>query len=98
MNRTHSRFSSGNLSDPVSPSSIVRWTAQDYIDAHNAVVRSGSHNFLGCKIPSPMSIRHDRIKEALGDDISPDELKVIELLQYGMPVDCKPSFGIRKMR
>ena len=98
MIRTHSRFSSGNLSDPVSPSSIVRWTAQDYIDAHNAVVRSGSHNFVGCKIPIPTSIRHDRIKEALGDDISPDERKVMDLLQYGMPVDCKPSFGIRKMQ
>ena len=96
MDRTLSKFSGSGLSDPFNPSSIVRWTAQDHIDAHNAVVRSGSHNFLGCKIPIPTPIRHDRIKEALGNDISPDELRVMELLQYGMPLDCKPSFGIRK--
>ena len=98
MDRTLSKFSGSGLSDPFNPSSIVRWTAQDHIDAHNAVVRSGSHNFLGCKIPIPTSIRHDRIKEALGNDISPDKLRIMKLLQYGMPLDCKPSFGIKTMQ
>ena len=91
-----SRFSSVSLSGPQQASGRVRWTTNDYIDAHNAVVKSGKHNYLGCKIQIPTAIRHDRIREALGNHATPEELKVISLLKYGMPLDCKSNFGIKK--
>ena len=54
----------------------VKWSTQDYIDAHIAVVTSGKHNYQGCKIPIPTKIRYDRIKEALGNKISAKEHRV----------------------
>ena len=74
----------------------VKWSTQDYIDAHIAVVTSGKHNYQGCKIPIPTKIRYDRLKEALGKEISAKEHRVLSLLEFGMPIDCSSKFGIKK--
>ena len=72
------------------------WTAADFIRAHEAVKESGRFNFNGCRIPIPTPIRYDRIKEALGDVVTSKEQRVLSLLKYGMPIDCKPGFGVRR--
>ena len=72
------------------------WVMQDFIAAHNSVVKSQKHNFEGCKIPVPTAVRYDRIREALGDSITPKEEQVLCLLKFGMPIDCKVSYGIKK--
>ena len=74
----------------------VIWTAADFIRAHEAVKESGRFNFDGCRIPIPTPIRYDRIREALGDEVSSKEQRVLSLLKYGMPIDCKPGFGVRR--
>ena len=74
----------------------MRWSTNDYINAHKAVKGSGKYNFEGCRIPIPTNIRYDRIEEALGGDVSHKEQRVLNLLKYGMPIDCKPNFGICK--
>ena len=74
----------------------AKWTTEDYIEAHKMVVSSGLHNFEGCKIPIPTSIRYDRLREALGDNITPKEQRVVNLLQYGMPINCEDRFGVKK--
>ena len=74
----------------------VSWTSADFIRAHEAVKESGRFNFEGCKIPIPTKIRYDRIREALEDEVSPKEQRVLSLLKYGMPIDCKPGFGVRR--
>ena len=71
------------------------WGTQDFIKAHELVVKSGKYNFEVCKIPVPTAIRHDRIREALGDSISQKEDRILCLLEYGMPIDCKGSFGVK---
>ena len=74
----------------------VRWSIKDFIVAHKAEVASGMHNFEGCKIPIPTNIRYDRIKEALGNNISPKEQQVLALLEFGMPIDSKSELGVKK--
>ena len=74
----------------------VKWCTEDFIKAHKAVVCSGQYNHEGCKIPIPTAIRYDRIKEALGENISAKEEKVIQLLKFGMPIDCHGHFGVQK--
>ena len=74
----------------------MRWSTTDFINAHKAVKGSGKYNFEGCKIPIPTAIRYDRIEEALGGDVSHKEQRVLNLLKYGMPIDCKPNYGIGK--
>ena len=74
----------------------VKWSTQDYIDAHIAVVTSGKHNYQGCKIPIPAKIRYDRLKEATGKEISAKEHRVLSLLEFGMLIDCSSKFGIKK--
>ena len=59
---------------------------------------SGKYNFEGCKIPIPTAIKHEKIREALGNDATPKEERVLSLLKYGMPIDCKPTFGIKKVQ
>ena len=77
----------------------VCWETNDFIKAHKLVLASGKFNFQGCRIPVPTSIRHDRIRAALGDKASLKELRVLELLEFGMPFDCNPSFGtIRRQK
>ena len=57
---------------------------------------SGKYNFEGCKIPIPTAIRHDRIRQALGSKATPKEERILSLLEFGMPIDCESSYGIRK--
>ena len=64
--------------------------------AHNMVKASGRYNFEGCRIPIPSAIRCDRIEAALGSDATSKERRVLNLLKYGMPINCKPSFGVLK--
>ena len=54
------------------------------------------HNFQGCKIPIPTSIRYDRLSDALGGCATPKEQKFLKLLEFGMPLDCKPGYGVSK--
>ena len=93
-----SMFSSYCLPSPQSSNGIFRWSTADFIFAHNAVVRSGRHNYLACRIPIPTAIRHDRLREALGSQVSSEELKVLSLIEYGIPIDCKENFGIQKVQ
>ena len=64
--------------------------------AHNMVKASGRYNFEGCRIPIPSAIRCDRIEAALGSDATSKERRVLDLLKYGMPINCKPGFGVSK--
>ena len=74
----------------------MKWSTRDYLAAHIKVVSSGKHNFQGCKIPIPTNIRYDLIQEALGEGVTSLEQKVLKLLKYGMPLDCKPGYGAGK--
>ena len=73
-----------------------KWSTEDYLAAHREVVKSGLYNFQGCKISIPTSIRYDLIRNALGDQVTPKDQKVLDLIKYGMPIDCKPGFGVGK--
>ena len=75
-----------------------KWSTEDFIIAHNLVRLSGKCNFEGCRIPIPTSIRYDRLAFALGDDVTPKEQRVLSLLKFGMPIDCKSSFGCKKVQ
>ena len=83
-------------SNKVSFKGGVKWSTKDFIAAHSEVVRSGRHNFQGCKIPIPTSIRYDRMREALGNCATPKEQLTLQLLEFGMPLDCHPGFGVSK--
>ena len=72
-----------------------RWTTEDFISAHSEVIRSGVHNFEGCRIPIPTSIRYDNIRAALGEDANSKDLRTLELLKYGFPIDCKSEYGVK---
>ena len=63
---------------------------------HKLVRQSGKHNFESCKIPIPTAIRHDRIREALGEEVTPKEERTLSLLEFGFPIDCDPSYGVKK--
>ena len=90
--------SSGSSSCLSSGNWGIKWDTDDFIEAHKAIKASGKHNFEGCRIPIPTPIRFDRIKEALGDAVSPKELRVLSLLEFGMPFDCKPAYGVNKVQ
>ena len=75
-----------------------RWDTANFISAHRAVKASGRFNFEGCKIRIPTKIRYDRIREALGAEVSPKELRVLSLLEFGMPINCSPAYGIKKVQ
>ena len=74
------------------------WSTENYIKAHEMVRESGRHNFEGCRIPLPTKIRYDRIKDALGANATPKEERMLSLLEFGMPIDCKPGFGVNKVQ
>ena len=76
----------------------MSWSSEDFISAHNAVRASGKFNFQGCKISIPTKIRYDRIREALGVEASLKELRVLNLLRFGMPMDCNAWFGIKRVQ
>ena len=94
--RVTSRFSTGHgLS---TKGGEVRWSTEDFIKAHKEVVTSGVHNYQGCQISIPTSIRYNRMRDALGNNIREKELRVLDLLKFGMPIDCKGRFGIKKQQ
>ena len=74
----------------------VNWGDAEFIEAHKAVKASKKFNFEGCRIPVPTKIRYDRIKEALGEEVSPKELRTLSLLEFGMPINCNSAYGINK--
>ena len=76
--------------------SPLSWDSETYLKAHRLVRNSGKYNFAGCMIPVPTAIRYDRIRESLGDEATPKDLRVLELLKYGMPINCQVSYGIHK--
>ena len=90
-------ISVGNSSYP-SDNGVFKWELRDFIKAHETVRASGRFNFEECRIPIPTAVRYDRIREFLGGDASPKELRVISLLRYGMPINCNPAFGFRKVQ
>ena len=76
----------------------VSWTTDDFLEAHRKIVKSGVRNFEGCRIPIPTPIRYDRLEEALGDLATPKETRVLSLLKFGMPLDCKAEYGVRRQQ
>ena len=76
----------------------VHWSPENFIEAHKAVRESGKYTFEGCRIPVPTAIRYDRLQEALGDTATPKEVRTLSLLEFGMPINCNPSFGIKKVQ
>ena len=88
-------FSICSASPPTSDKE-VSWTAHNYIEAHKLVRNSGKFNYESCRIPIPTKVRFDEIRLALGSSVMPKEERVLSLLEFGMPVFCKASFGIRK--
>ena len=87
--------SSGSSSSLSNSSWGISWTTEDFVEAHKAVKASGMFNFEGCRIPIPTAIRFDRIKEALGNEVSPKEERILSLQEIGMPIGCKPNFGVK---
>ena len=74
----------------------VVWTVEDFLEAHCAIRESGKFNFELCRIPVPTKIRYDRLEESLGDKATAKDLRTLSLLKFGMPIDCKPGYGISK--
>ena len=74
----------------------IKWSTEEFLDAHRAVVNSGKYNFEGCRIPIPTAIRYDRLREALGSEVSSKEQRVLSFLEFGMPIDCDGKFGVKK--
>ena len=72
------------------------WMAEDFLRVHRLVRESGKFNFQGCRIPVPTAIRYDRIREALGSSVTGKHERVLCLLEFGMPLDCEVSFGVKK--
>ena len=87
-------FSEGPDLSPCSQA--FNWDTEDHIRAHTLIKASGKYNFEGLKIPVPTAIRFDRIRAALGNLATPQDLRVLSLLQFGFPVACESSYGVRK--
>ena len=83
---------------PSACGSGVSWNTEDFIRVHKLVKHSGKYNFEGCRIPIPTAIRYDRLEAALGGDATPKECRVLSLLKFGMPINCKPNFGVLKQQ
>ena len=86
--------SEGNPS--LSTSWGVKWQVADFLRAHEQVSNSGMFNYESCKIPVPTAIRHDRLRAALGDKASAKEVRILSLLEFGMPINCDGEFGFKK--
>ena len=96
MNSTRLRPTETQVPTQEDGSGSTRWATEDYIEAHKLVRQSGMHNFEHCRIPVPTGIKVDRIRAALGEKITPKESRVLELLEYGMPINCEASYGVKK--
>ena len=77
-------------------SHLVSWDTKDFISAYQAVKSSERYNFQGCKIPVSTAIRYDRIEEALGEMATPKDVRILELLKYGMPIYCDATAWVTK--
>lgn len=88
----------GSLAGPASFGGKVSWTTEDFIAAHKEVSASGKPNLEVCQIPIPTSIRYDRIEKALGECVSPKDRRVLSLLKFGMPIDCKAEYGAKRQQ
>ena len=55
----------------------IKWEVNDFIDAHKSIKSSGCYNYQHCKIPIPTSIRYDRLREELGENISPRDERML---------------------
>ena len=82
-------------SDEGVPNSVA-WDIDAYIEAHLAVRDSGKFNFEGCRIPVPTAINFGRLREALGEKATQKDQTTLELLEFGFPINCNPSFGVKK--
>ena len=91
-----SAFSQGEAPCMPSYGGGVSWSTEQFIEAHLAVANSGKHNFEGCRIPVPTAVRYDRMRLALGESVSSKQERVLQLLEFGMPIDCQSKFGVRK--
>ena len=76
----------------------VKWKTGDFIRVHKEIKSSGRYNYELCKIAIPTNIRYDRIGKALAGNASDKDLKVLQLLKYGMPIGCSPGFGSKKQQ
>ena len=72
------------------------WVPENHFRVHKLVKESGMHNFEGCRIPVPTNIRYDRIRAALGNKATTGDLRILDLLEFGMPIDCDVNYGIKK--
>ena len=91
-------FSESRASGLSADSQGTSWDVEDFIKVHKLVRKSGKHNFESCKIPIPTAIRHDNISEALGEKVIPKEERVLSLLEFSFPIDCKPNSGVKKVQ
>ena len=73
----------------------IRWSTEDFLHAHRLVSASGKYNYEGCQIPIPTSIRYDRLRAALGQNITSKDKRVLDLLKFGMPIDCHGNVGCK---
>ena len=94
----NSVFSSSSPSCLSNSGEGISWNTDDFIRAHKAVKESKKFNFVGCKIPIPTTIKYDWLEASLGNEVSPKETRVLNLIKYGMPVNCKENFGINKLQ
>ena len=96
LSQANRGFSKNCSSDLSSYSQGTGWEVEEFIRVHKLVRASGKHNFESCRIPIPTAIRHDRIREALGDEATPKEERTLSLLEYGFPINCDASYGVKK--
>ena len=73
-----------------------KWSTEEFIRAHELVKKSGKHNFQGCRIQVPTTIRYDRLRQALAGRKSEKNELMLNLLEFGMPICCNSKYGIRK--
>ena len=85
-----------SMNDSPDPGKQIIWSTRDFIEAHKAVKVSGMFNFEGCRIPIPTKINYEFMETALGNNLNDKEYRILDLLKYGMPIDCGLGFGVQK--
>ena len=98
LGRVISGFSESRPSSLSSCGDGKSWSTDDYIRAHKAVKESNNYNFEGCRIPIPTAIKYDWMEAALGNQVSSKEKKILSLIKYGMPINCKREFGVKRIQ
>ena len=95
-NRESKESSSNSSGSQTSFEGGVIWTTEEHLRAHESIAKSGLYNFEGCQIPIPTNIRYDRLRVALGSNVSPKDERTLNLLKFGLPIDCQDDFGVKK--